>query len=219
MKTIWAFSLTMSLILLAAFPSMAKEISKTEKALWMAVEDANQSAVQKLIKAKVNINAQDEHGESALIKAIANDNDSIAGLLLKNRADVNLKDEAGNTALFYAVSNNNEKLSRDVINAHADLKLVYGEKKESVLFEAARSNAAAVAKLLLQKEPKLAGMLNSEGQNALFASVELGNVEVTKVLAQKLDPNLKDKSGKTPKDIAKASGLKKTLNALSSVSP
>lgn len=219
MKTIWTFLTTISLVWLAVSPAGAKEISKSERALWVAVEDANQPAVQKLIKAKVNINAQDEHGESALIKAIANDNDSIAGVLLKNKADVNLKDDAGNTALFYAVSNNNEKLSRAVMKAHADLKLVYGDKKESVLFEAARANAAVVAGLLLEKEPKLAGMLNSEGQNALFASVELGNVEVTKVLAQKLDPNLKDKSGKTPKDIAKASGLKKTLDALRAVSP
>jgi len=216
MKILWSFFITLSLVLSVISQAAEKVISSQEKTLWAAIEDANQPEVQKLIKAKVNVNASDEHGETALIKAVANDNGTLAALLLKNKADVNLKDDSGNTALFYAVSNNNEKLSLQLIRAHADLKLVYGEKKESVLFEAARANAAAVAKMLLQAEPTLAGLLNSDGQNALFAAVELGNIEVTHVLAQKLNVNLKDKSGKTPKDIAKESGFQKTLNALSS---
>lgn len=218
MKKAAAFFILSSLIFASPLV-MAKKISANEKALWSAIEDANQEKVESLIRAKVNINAQDMVGETALIKAVANDNDTLAAVLLKHKANVNLKDEAGNTALYYSVSNNNEKLSNELLKANADLKLKFGEKKESILFAAARSNAAGTAKLLLEKDPKLAAELNLDGQNALFASVEVGNSEVTKIMVQnKLDPDLKDKSGKTPKDLAKSAGFKKTLEALSTVS-
>lgn len=207
-----------TLMMVMGFAAYAADLSSAEKAFLAAVNDGNTAAVKKAFKEKINVNVQDEKGESALIKAVANDNEDMAISLLRKKANVNLKDREGNTAVFYAVSNKNEKMTAELIKAHADLTQVYGEKKESLLFEAARANAAGSAKLLLQKEPGLAAMLNMDGQNALFAAAELGNLEVTKELVKKLNPKLKDKSGKTPVDVAQAAGFAKTVEALSSVS-
>ena len=56
---------------------------------------------------KININQQDEKGNTLLILAIKQGLNTICKLLLKNGIDINIQNDNGNSALHYALSGKN----------------------------------------------------------------------------------------------------------------
>ncbi len=180
-----------------------------------AATDGDLEKLKKAIKAKVDVNAQDENGETALIKATADSRADIVKELIKAKANVNLKDAAGNTALLYAVSANSIELSQILVSAKADLLQVYGEKKESLLFECARVDSDKIADLLIRTNPKILKIQNADGESALHEAARMGSPKFAKVLVAKgLSGKSKNTLGKTALEIAQQNKFLSTAKAL-----
>lgn len=67
---------------------------------------------QALIKARIDINAQEEDGASPLITAVAIGNIEMVQLLIQSKADKNIVDAKGKRALDYARENKNEEMTK-----------------------------------------------------------------------------------------------------------
>ncbi|KAK7485212.1 hypothetical protein BaRGS_00023622 [Batillaria attramentaria] len=72
-------------------------------ALMMAVEHAEFSVVEALVKMKAGINARDVYGETALIKAVMRGDQQILTLLLENGSNYTDTTAAGYNALHMAM--------------------------------------------------------------------------------------------------------------------
>ena len=84
--------------------------------------EGNWKGVEKELQ-KVNVNAQDVHGETALMLAITHNRMNVAEKLLQNPdIDINAQSPLGYTALMYAVNRDNAKMVEKLIN-HPDINV------------------------------------------------------------------------------------------------
>ncbi|MBX3040576.1 MAG: ankyrin repeat domain-containing protein [Bdellovibrionaceae bacterium] len=142
-------------------------------------------------------------GESLLIKAVSAGQMETAKWLIRNGADVNEADLSGGTALLYAVSGGEEELALLLIEKGADLEKTYGERKESVVFEAVRLGQNKVLEKILTKSPKLAQGANTEGETALFEAVRSAQSKSAQILLKKgADKAVRNKKGRKAVDLA-----------------
>lgn len=72
----------------------------------LAVFGQPSSAVEALLNAGANVNAQDRNGNTALMVAVEYNNVEAVKLMLKAHADRGLRNKAGQTALSFASSEN-----------------------------------------------------------------------------------------------------------------
>ena len=74
----------------------------TLKTLWSAARHGRHKKMAQLIRAGLNPNTPDEHGNTALILACQNGQQKTAKLAIEAGADVNHRNAKGQTALFYS---------------------------------------------------------------------------------------------------------------------
>ena len=77
-------------------------LTKDEENFLYASEIGDINKVKELLALGVNINIQNEEGETALMWALQYANVQLVRELIKSGANVNIKDKYGNTALDYA---------------------------------------------------------------------------------------------------------------------
>ena len=73
-----------------------------------------------LLKAKANVNAKEENGDTATMWASREGHKEVVQLLLKAKADVNAKNEYGMTAIKWA-SNNGYMEIVQLLESHKEL--------------------------------------------------------------------------------------------------
>lgn len=72
---------------------------------------------------KLDINEQDEMGNTALFEAVKNQDIEMINLLVKNKANINIKNKCFETPILYAVKNNLKDSSRALIELGANLSI------------------------------------------------------------------------------------------------
>ena len=179
-----------------------------------AVDERDTKAVKLFLSAGIDVHATNSSGETALHIAANNDDAETIAMLLKAGADINAKDERGKTPLLDAVTNGygGLKATPPLIAAGADLKTRY-KYGNSILFEAANSDAAAPVQALIKAGAEL-DAANENGETPLFYAASLGR-KVTPLLIQAgANVNAKNKDGQTPLIAAAQNGELESVRLL-----
>jgi ankyrin repeat protein len=167
--------------------------------------------VNLLLDRGADVNVKDESGETALKRAAGRVHDTaIAELLLNKGADVNSADKDGVTALMTAAQSGHLKTAQLLLARGAQLdardkkgrpalehagnhlpvvNLLSGAKSGNLAVAAIMGNTAEVQRFL--KEGANVNAKDNHGQTALILAVELGRLEVVKLLLDEgADANL-----------------------------
>ena len=173
-----------------------------QTALMLASREGQADNVQLLIARGAKINERDSDGWTPLMLAAYNGQTSAADLLLKAKADFKVKDSKGVwDALMIALSEGRGGVAEKLIEAGAVIPTgpvsnltplihaVYGGDLESV-------------RLILATKPDL-GARDKDGWSALELAAYNGYPQIAmELLRAGIDPDLKDKEGKTALDRA-----------------
>jgi len=95
----------------------------------------------------INVNIQDEYGNTPLLKATRKDRRDIVELLLENKADPNISNVNGYTALFWAISECDYKMIEKLLQKGAKPYISY--MGETALHKAIKECWPSIVKLLL----------------------------------------------------------------------
>jgi ankyrin repeat protein len=105
------------------------------------------------VKAKADVNAADEDGDTPLMAAAATDRGEILELLIAAGAKIEAKDKDGWTAVHYAVTNGNGSVLDKLIAAKANVNAV-AKDKYSALMMALASGRGGIAEKLMKAGAK-----------------------------------------------------------------
>lgn len=135
--------------------------------------------------AKININLQDQLGNTALINALKFKNNDVAILLINNGADINVQNILDkDSALLISVKNHDNDIAKLIINnSKSDLN-IKDKWNKTPLMIAARDNLEIV-KLLLDSGRVNINSRDGAGRTALMAAISVGNIDIVKLLINK----------------------------------
>lgn len=164
------------------------------------IKQGNLEIVKQLIKAGINVNAEDTFQEKALIVALENGYTEIAKLLIKNYADINACSVNGNTALMIALKSEYPDIvslllgRRQNINAqneNGDTSLIIAVNQAKD-----KKDLKNISKLIKRKAD--INIQNKNGHTALIRAVLKGSVDIIKLLLENgADINIRNKNGKS----------------------
>ncbi len=156
-----------------------------------------------LLGAGVDLNKQNQRGDTALILAINNRDKNIAKLLIDKGADLNIKGNYGSTALIEAAYNKDKDIAKLLINSgKADLN-IKNNHGDTALMAAIYNDAKDIAKLLIDKGADL-NIKDYYGGTALMRAIDTGDKDTAKLLIDKgSDLNIKNNRGYTALDLAR----------------
>jgi ankyrin repeat protein len=156
--------------------------------------------VEFLISKGANVNLKGEFKNSPLHEATSGGDQEIVSLLLNNGADVNAKSNNGRTPLHDAAWEGHKEIAELLIangagvNAKEDDGTTPLDRIESLINDQQNYSLKPLADLLRKHGGK---------RGSIFNAVEYGNIEtVRELLANGVDVNTKDNSGRTPLDWA-----------------
>ena len=179
--------------------------------LWEACDNGSAAMVEKLTKAKVNVNAPAlRTGETALMRCARTGNVKAVQLLIASGADVNVKEkERGQTALMWALEEHQKDVVQALIEHGADVKAKSKGGFTAFLY-AARQGDMDSAKLLLAKGADIE-QTGPGGMNPLLLATDSGREAFAIFLLEKgANANAKDGDGLT----ALHYSFRKALSAL-----
>lgn len=113
-----------------------------------AVENDQIPLVKELLNRGVNINYQDQSGNTALLYAINNNNQEMVKILLTHGANPNLEDQRGVTPLILATSENATSIVQELLN-HGANPNQQDKWEETPLYFAARNGNLDMLETLL----------------------------------------------------------------------
>ncbi|MCS6985444.1 MAG: ankyrin repeat domain-containing protein [Leptospiraceae bacterium] len=179
------------------------------------IEGVRSSDVQKTrqaLAARVNVNARNKDGYSAIMFAAHQPNVEIVDMLIKAGAEINVQEDEGYTPLMIACWNNYYEIAERLLKAGADTKLRH-KTGRSALMIATWKGSVELVRLLAQRSDINAQ--DNEGWTALMFAASEGNVEKVKaLLSYGASKALKNKAGKTAKDIALGKGYEELAKLL-----
>lgn len=145
----------------------------------------------------------------------------IVELLLDFGADPNYKDGKGRTPIFYAIYNQNYGVAIDLINKGARLDVV-DFNGETILHFTVGRNSYNILEYLLQNFPAFNNFINfkdNDGNTPLHIAAFMGYTDIAELLLRYgANPNLRNKNGETPLDIAKKSNNRPLIDLLQQAS-
>ncbi|MDR2807021.1 MAG: ankyrin repeat domain-containing protein [Puniceicoccales bacterium] len=171
------------------------------------------SKIEKLIKAGVNINAQDKDGDTPLHWAVMKKNSEAVKLLLEQPGiNINAQDKDGDTPLHLAVKNKDSETVKPLLAHGASVKIP--NKDSYTVLELAQLNAEKVP-------PEIQQLVKNHivqcQTNVLFNLLkkELPSVDKVKKLINKgVNINVKDNAGNTLLHVAMLQGNPKIVKLL-----
>ena len=198
--------------------------ARGETALTYAIPNVEFNTV-KAVAEKVDINAQDNLGQSPLHLALSKQKDEIFNYLLEKGANVNVggaKENLKNqTVLYLAVTRGDEELVKKLLDKGADPNIADSDGAV-VLSEACigRRLAPNIVKMLLDKGAKV-NYQEKNGATALIylaannqTSAENRAATLKMLLDAGADKKMKDKDGRTALDWANKMGNKDLVDLL-----
>ena len=157
----------------------------------------NQNFIKFLVVKGADINAQNNEGLTTLMLAVKNDRTEIIDLCLSAKADPNIKDNEGKTALFYTISSISNLENVKLMTENIPIYRIDQKKIKA-------TNAAdRLIKLLVYNGADINAQDNRGNTLLMYAMILCNEPIIDRIL--KLNPNLniKNKEGKTAKDMAK----------------
>lgn len=153
---------------------------------WFASARADDLSTIEWVKSQVNINAQDENGDTALLNAIICKSEEVARFLLKiPELDVTIQNKYGDTALMWAVSECDEDIVT-LLLAHPKIDINFQTKKgEFPLSIACRRGYENKVKLLLQMPGIKINRQNARGETPLELAAK--HPVITQLMRQKIN--------------------------------
>ena len=142
--------------------------------------DEKKAIILILIKSVVDINFQNEHGETALFIASYMNRKDIVKLLLEYKADPNIQD--GDTALIGASYEGNEEIVELLLEYKANPDL-QDDDGDTALIGASYKGNEGVVKLLLDNNADI-NIQNIYGKTALIEASYNGREEIVKLLLE-----------------------------------
>jgi len=165
-------------------------------ALYQSIRNNNKDNLLQLInKNQVDINAQDENGNSALFLCIESDNEELFKLLVENGADITHKNNSGQSVYKSAIKNKSGKIKQ-------------------IIDEISTVNEIASYKASLEKGIDI-NYQNDFGDTFLILATEKGNENAVLWLLDKgANPLIKNSSSQTARYFAKTRGFNSIENIL-----
>lgn len=162
----------------------AKSFAETKTPLMKAASEGDKATVQKLIKAKTNINAEDpEERRTALYFALQNEQKEVIKLLIENGARLENLSEDKETALFMATTTNNTDLMKTLIKKNKSLLNTPDTDGTTPLMEAAKYGSKETVEILLKAGAKK-DLKNNLGSTALDIAKENKNEDAIQLLSE-----------------------------------
>lgn len=180
--------------------------------LHMAVARGNVGIVTALIDAGANIEAKGTNGAHPLhVAALANRPD-VARLLIARGAKLESRDNNGMTPLLIAASNGKLAVTKVLLDAGADMKAEGVRYPYDALGTAVFGCQIPIAKLLLSKGMDINARFGDKKETLLFlvaptlhhspATLDQRLSTIAFLLANGLDPNVRNTEGKTALDLS-----------------
>ena len=140
----------------------------------------DESIVQLLLDAGVNVNNTTLRGEAALHRAVKKNHKRIVEQLVEKKASLNPKDGGGRTPLSWAAGNGHKAVVKLLLEEGAELESK-DDRRRTPLWWAAGNGHKAVVKLLLEKGAELE-FKDYSGRTPLWWAAENGHEAVVKLL-------------------------------------
>lgn len=153
--------------------------------LFVAIAKQDADAVKRFLLAGVDLNSENDDGDTPLREAARVGNVEILQLLLEHGADPNYETDAYfYTALMYASREGNTEAAKALVDAGAHVN-AEDDFEESVLLRAVEGNHPEMVKLLLKHG---ADPLQRCGyvENALVLSKQLGLKKIEELLRRRI---------------------------------
>jgi uncharacterized protein len=161
--------------------------------------------VTALLAEGAKVNSRDRNGDSPLNMAAAKGNIALVDVLLKADADVNLANLAGVTPLMGACFGASPDVVRKLLSANARIDPLDRVKKNAATYAAANGCTGCLLELLQAGAP-VNGILDNDLTLLMWAAAYGREAVVSLLLAQGADRRLKDRRGKTAKEMAQEGG-------------
>ena len=191
--------------ILASFLIEIDVSRNVNNSLHEAARDGNIDAVEVLLKKDLDINIEDENGETALMLASQNGHHQIVELLLKEHANINQQNENEWTALMIASHNGHHQVVELLFKEHADIN-TQNKNGWTALMIASQNGDFQVVKLLLKEHADINAQ-NKNGWTALMIASQNGHFQVVELLRKEhADINTRNKNGWTALMIASENG-------------
>ena len=209
----WLAVVLVCILLLLGCVSVEKGEEGVNEQLFQEAERGETDTVIKLIKEKVNINAQDESGRTATMIATYNHDVATAKVLIGAGADVNIRDNMKNNPFLYAGAEGFTDILKLTIQAGADPTLTnrYGG---TALIPASEHGHLDVIKELFTNTNIDVNHVNNPGWTALLEAIILNNGDESQQQTVQLlidhgaDVNIPDGINVTPLQHAREKGFK-----------
>jgi uncharacterized protein len=148
-----------------------------------AVKAGDQSAVQRLLKQRADVNAAETDGTTALHWAVRADDRDTVSLLLKNGAKTNAVNRYGVMPLQLAATNGSAAVARLLLDAGAPPNTANPEG-ETVLMTAARAGSVETVQLLASRGADVDARESWFGESALMWAAAENHADVVRTLVK-----------------------------------
>ena len=156
---------------------------QTNNNIHETARNGNIDAVEFLLKEDVDINIQDENGETALMLASKNGHIQVVELLLKEHADINIQNQDGHTAIMLAIENVLTQIM-ELQGEHVDDD-IQDENAMIALTVASQSHHTQVAELLVKEHADIDD-IRAKMLMLMLASAN-GHTDIVKLLFKDID--------------------------------
>jgi ankyrin repeat protein len=188
-------------------------------ALYLAAEAGNRTAVEVLLRHGADVNLPGRTGITPIAAAAFMGSDTLVRLLLDKGADPNVADGTGKTAICYAAGRGFPDVVRQLLERGVDSNARYGNDLTALMWaagyteEAGTGDMAEIIKLLIERGAHIDDADN-RGRMALMIAAAVGHTAAAELLlSHGANASLRDKSGKSARDLAANDTLRARLAA------
>jgi ankyrin repeat protein len=144
---------------------------------FIAQADLDYNAMLQLLKARgIDLNKQDNEGQTLLHLAATSKNEELLNILLNEKLDLNLIDKKGGTLLNLMIDNDTHSgLVQKFINKGA--LVAQSAQRNSALYQAFKHNKVDIARILLKNGASI-GETNKQNVTCLNAAIENRNEQL-----------------------------------------
>ena len=189
---------------LKAEPKLLQEpLGRGNTSLHIAAYYGSNKVINYLLEQNVNLDRQNEKGQTALHFAVMRENFDIIALLVSNKADITLEDNDGYTAEGYI-----EEASGAIEHMFSDIDdAVKIAKFYNFAYLEYSENHQKIAVEFFKQNPDIFSFKFYDGGTLLHLAITAGNTDVLPILLNHgMDINAKDLNGKTPLMLAVEEG-------------